>query len=163
MVLATNYLNEELVDILTIEGDQEEYFEKVYEKLNQLDYIEDGYLDAIIEREKEYPTGLQTPFLAVAIPHTDPEFIKKPFIYLVKLKSPITFGQMGTTDTKIQVDCTFVLGMEKGEEQLVILQSLMKMFSNEEVMNKLRTVNNERDFYQTVRFFFEKNIKEEKR
>lgn len=152
-MLTTNYLNEELVDILNIEGDQEEYFEKIYQKLNQLDYIEAGYLDAIIKREREYPTGLQTPFLTVAIPHTDPEFIKKPFIYLVKLERPIVFGQMGTTDTKIQVECTFVLGMEKGEEQLVVLQSLMKMFSNEEVMNRLKTVEGEQELYQIVSNF----------
>lgn len=160
MVLAQNYLNEELVDVLDIQGGQKEYFQLVYQKLNQLNYIEDGYLDAIIEREKAYPTGLQTPFFTVAIPHTDPQFIKKPFIYLVKLQKPIAFGQMGTTDTLIDVDCTFVLGMEKGTDQLVVLQRLMKMFSTEEVMNKLKMVNEVHAFYQIVSEFFNTTIKE---
>lgn len=160
MVLTKNYLNEELVDIFDIQGEQREYFQKIYQKLKQLNYIEGDYLNAIIEREKEYPTGLQTPFFNVAIPHTEPQFIKKPFIYMIKLKTPIAFGQMGTTDTLIDVDCTFVLGMEKGADQLVILQNLMDMFSNEEVMNNIRMANEEQGFYQIVSNFFNTNIKE---
>ncbi|MBP1043784.1 PTS sugar transporter subunit IIA [Vagococcus sp. BWB3-3] len=160
MLLTKNYLNKDLVDIFDIQGGQEEYFAAVYQKLNQLDYIEDGYLGAIVEREKAYPTGLETPFLSVAIPHTDPQYIKKPFIYMVKLEKPIVFGQMGTTDTEIQVTVTFVLGVEKGDDQLVVLQSLMKMFADERVMTQLKEVKEVTGFYQIVCDFFNNTIKE---
>ncbi|MGZ7153780.1 PTS sugar transporter subunit IIA, partial [Streptococcus pyogenes] len=52
-------------------------------------------MSALLDRESHFPTGLKTKFLNIALPHTDPEVIKKPFIYIVRIDNPITMLQMG--------------------------------------------------------------------
>lgn len=148
------YLHKELVAILDEENGQAEYLHLIAEKLKDQGYVEDSYEEAIIQREKEFPTGLQTSSIGVAIPHTDPQHIKKPFISILKLKTPVRFGQMGTIDQFVDVSYLFMLGFEKGEHQLILLQNLMKMFTDEEAMEKLINSNDEAEIYQIVTDYY---------
>lgn len=150
------YFGEDLADIITLDGGQDEFFSYIFQKLKQNNYVEESFLVALKAREKEYPTGLQTQFMGVAIPHTDPQHIKKPFIFITKLKNPIKFGQMGSVDELVEVHYTFVLGFDKGEQQLVLLQNLMKMFSDEEIMNQLSDVDSEKEMYTIVKQYYTK-------
>lgn len=43
------------------------------ERLAQAGYVDGSFCEAVLEREKKYPTGLKTKTHAVAIPHADPE------------------------------------------------------------------------------------------
>ncbi|WP_170924685.1 PTS sugar transporter subunit IIA [Candidatus Enterococcus clewellii] len=151
------YFSEDLADIIDVEGGQDEFFSYIFQKLKQKDYVEESFFDALKEREKDYPTGLKTHFMGVAIPHTDPQHIKKPFIFITKLKKPIQFGQMGSVDEKVEVHYTFVLGFEKGEQQLVLLQNLMAMFSDEGTMNQLSEDVSEKEMYAIVKQYYINN------
>ena len=57
-------------------------------------YVADTWLDAIRERERAYPTGLACQELGVAIPHADPCHIIKPYIAVVRPKTPVAFEPM---------------------------------------------------------------------
>lgn len=148
------YLHRELVAILDEEAGQAEYLHLIAEKLKDQGYVEDSYEEAITQREKEFPTGLQTSSIGVAIPHTDPQHIKKPFISILKLNKPVRFGQMGTIDQFVDVSYLFMLGFEKGEHQLILLQNLMKMFTDEIAMEKLINSNDEAEIYQIVTDYY---------
>ena len=52
--------------------DRFEFFNKMSEILVEKGYVKDTWLDAILTREKNYPTGLQFEHIAVALPHVDP-------------------------------------------------------------------------------------------
>lgn len=148
------YFNEELADIIEVTGGQEEFFSYIFQKLRQKDYVEESFFEALKERERDYPTGLKTHFMGVAIPHTDPQHIKKPFIFITKLKQPIQFGQMGSTDEQVEVHYTFVLGFDKGEQQLVLLQNLMAMFADEGIMTQLAEDVSEKEMYAIVKQYY---------
>ncbi|WP_321387837.1 PTS sugar transporter subunit IIA [uncultured Enterococcus sp.] len=148
------YFNEELADIIEVKGGQEEFFSYIFQKLKQKDYVEESFFEALKERERDYPTGLKTHFMGVAIPHTDPQHIKKPFIFITKLKQPIQFGQMGSVDEQVEVHYTFVLGFDKGEQQLVLLQNLMAMFADEGIMNQLAEDVSEKEMYAIVKQYY---------
>ena len=75
-------------------ADRQEFFEKLAERLAERDLIQDSWLEAICEREKNYATGLSFPSVQVAIPHVDPEHIKRPYIAVIKPKTPIVFEAM---------------------------------------------------------------------
>lgn len=148
------YFNEELADIIEVTGGQEEFFSYIFQKLRQKGYVEESFFEALKERERDYPTGLKTHFMGVAIPHTDPQHIKKPFIFITKLKQPIQFGQMGSTDEQVEVRYTFVLGFDKGEQQLVLLQNLMAMFADEGIMTQLAEDVSEKEMYAIVKQYY---------
>lgn len=155
MIITKNMFHSDLVDIYEKDTDFSGLVDFVSQKLSQLNFIQDSYPNALKEREKEYPTGLETPTFAVAIPHTDPTHIKEPFIYIVKLQQEVSFGQMGTTEEYIQAKYAFFLGFNKGEDQLQLLQTLMSMFSNIEVMDALESEINKEKILAIVTNFFE--------
>src|ERR1035437_9385608 len=57
-------------------------------------FVRSGFGEALIAREKEYPTGLPTE-IPLAIPHAYPEYIIKSGVGLALLDPPVTFRQMG--------------------------------------------------------------------
>jgi len=126
---------------------QRELFSNISSIMLKHGYVEKSYLNNVIEREKIYPTGLATPLLNIAIPHTDPIHIKKPFIFITKIEKPLSFGAMGTEDEKIDVNWIFSLGVTHAETQLTILQQLISLFSNENKVKTLISLNNEKDIY----------------
>lgn len=139
MITEKNFFRQELVDFYDGAETKEAFFKQIYEKLFSLGFVNESYLTAIMEREASYPTGLRTASCDVAIPHTDPAHIRKPFIYIVNMQTSVVFGEMGTEDAFVQPKYIFCLGFDKGEDQLVILQELMAMFMNEKVMASLLT------------------------
>lgn len=90
-----------------------ELFDFVGEKMYELGFVKEGYSEALKKREAIYPTALPGPTISVGIPHTDPEFIIKPFIAVIRVNEGIPFIQMGTNDSVIEPKIFFVLGFQK--------------------------------------------------
>lgn len=109
---------------------QRELFEYVSDILEEENYTEDTFFDAIREREKVFPTGLQTDMVNLAIPHTDVLHVKRPFIFVVTLNKPIKFIQMGTFDEWVDIDTVFILGIKEPQEQVGLLSNIMTQFRN---------------------------------
>ncbi len=149
-----SYLKNDLVEICQNELTREELFSRVFTTLLEKNYVEETYLEALNLREDSYPTGLVTPTYNAAIPHTDPEFIKEQFIYIVKLEKPVIFDEMGQEGKKVDVDFVFFLGFNKGEEQLVLLQQLMKLFNDKSAMEELAKANNTEKVFNCINDFF---------
>ncbi len=72
----------------------DELFARLEGELAPRGYIASGWLDAVCTRENAYPTGLAMPAANIAIPHTDPGFVAKPYIAVVKPAAPVTFNAM---------------------------------------------------------------------
>ncbi|MBO0453316.1 MULTISPECIES: PTS sugar transporter subunit IIA [Enterococcus] len=154
MIITDKMFYPELIDVYDGESALDTLVDYAANRLAELGFIETTYQKALKEREREYPTGLQTPSLAVAIPHTDPSHIKQPFIYIIKLANPVTFGQMGTTDEFVSAKYAFFLGFDKGEDQLQLLQKLMAMFMDETVMLRLEKEVDKKEILTLVTQFF---------
>lgn len=102
-------------------------------------YVKESYLQAILEREKVFPTGLPTEGYGVAIPHTDVEHVIKPAIALGILKNPVKFTIMGDTDLNNQVDVKilFMLAIKESHMQLKLLQDIMEIIQDRELLDKI--------------------------
>ncbi len=61
-------------------------------------YVKDTYIDAVLTREKEFPTGLRTMDVHVAIPHCDVGHCLKPGIAVGILLAPAQFIEMAKFD-----------------------------------------------------------------
>jgi PTS system galactitol-specific IIA component len=72
---------------------REEVLEELSNAAINAGYAKPGYYEAILEREEEYPTGLHTPEIKVAIPHADAEWANTPSLTIGLLEHPVIFKQ----------------------------------------------------------------------
>lgn len=113
--------------------------------------VNSGFLPAIIKREKVYPTGLALQDgLGVAIPHTDPDKVKREQLGFISLKKPIEFGQMGDADSKVKVSIIFILCLKSPDKQLNMLKNLMNMFTDMATMKRIKDSTTQDEFLKAI-------------
>lgn len=151
MGVFSELFNEELVFLDYSFRDQHEFFQKISSFLYERGYVKSSFYKAISQREKKYPTGLRIEPFHVAIPHTDPSNIVRPFIAVVRPDHTIQFNEMGMGNGKIEAKFLLVLGLNKGEGQAELLSKLVNLFSNREVMNRLMKEKNEKQIIQLMK------------
>ncbi|PZG13731.1 PTS sugar transporter subunit IIA, partial [Spongiactinospora gelatinilytica] len=71
----------DLVNLNVNATDANELFNLVGEDAHAKGYANADYVEGLKKREQSYPTGLIFQNLELAIPHVDPEYVVKPFIY----------------------------------------------------------------------------------
>ena len=117
---------------------KDELFALLNKHLQEDKVVNDGFLGAIKKREENFPTGLNLESgIGVAIPHTDPEYVNEDQIGFISLNNPIEFRQMGSDTEKVQVKMVFILCLKEAHKQLDMLQSLMTIFGDSQMVNKL--------------------------
>jgi len=100
-------------------------------------YVKNTFIDAIKEREKVFPTGLQIRDVNVALPHTDAEHVMESVILVSVLKKPIEFRLMENNEKKVPVNIVFMLAVHNHEDQLLLLQKLVNFFQKEGKLEKI--------------------------
>ncbi|MDQ0174953.1 PTS sugar transporter subunit IIA [Bacillus chungangensis] len=136
---------EDLIEIEAEYSSQQEMFETICNNLFENGFVAETFKDAITKREEEYPTGILTGKMSIAIPHTDVMHVHKPFIYVVKLKKTLPFIQMGTTDEWIEVENIFMLGIKVPSEQIGLLSLMMDKLQNEQFNNGYNMISSQKE------------------
>lgn len=110
---------------------RDELFSELGARLDAQGYIKDTWYEAVTTRERKYPTGLQTPTLALAIPHADPQYLERPYIAIVKPKVPIEFEAMAGIGDPVDARLIINLGVLRDGGQVEVLQTLMNIFMDD--------------------------------
>lgn len=129
---------------------KEEILDSMSNLLYQTGFVKEGYIQAIKEREKIFPTGLNTTTFGIAIPHTDSKHVNQATIAVGVLKEPVIFQEMGAEEIEVPVRLVFMLAIKEPEKQLETLQSVISLIENEEKMNALVHTKNESDVIQLL-------------
>lgn len=133
--------------IFNVDGDDfKELVNKVSKNLLELNLVTDTYQSALLEREDSFPTGLITQGLNIGLPHTDPEHIIKPFVYVVRSKKPIQIRQMGDNQL-IDVSNFFFLGIKEPSKQVELLQTMMNLFMDMDFVSNYEKSNSEEEAF----------------
>lgn len=115
----------------------EEVLQRVGSFLYQNGYVKDSYTQAIIEREKVYPTGLPTK-PGVAIPHTDSIHTKELAVAVAILDKPVQFYEMGSNKSKmVDVSIVFALSVPNPKEVIQRLQLLFSVIQDPSFLSTL--------------------------
>ena len=131
-----------------------ELFDKLEARLAPMGYIRDTWKEAISERERSYPTGLACEAAQIAIPHTDPVHIAKPYIAVVRPSEPIAFQPMGGLGDEVKASIVINLGILRDGGQVQVLQSLMGIFMDEQrAAEVLRQVTKEGLIESIAKYF----------
>jgi PTS system galactitol-specific IIA component len=104
------------------------------------DYAEEAYIDALLAREEEYPTGLDVPStgVAVAIPHADPDRVNEQAVLLGLPASPIPFYSMDDPGETVDAELVVLLLVTDTEGYSTFLSNLTKLFGDEEFAERTR-------------------------
>lgn len=114
-------------------------------------YAKLSYLQALKDREKDYPTGLDVDGFGVAIPHTAVDHVLKSGVAIATLKQPVTFVQMGTDDETVEVRVIFMLAVTDPNDHIDELQQILAILQDTAVLQKLMNVENAEQIIALIR------------
>jgi galactitol PTS system EIIA component len=117
----------------------EQAINDICQPLIQDQAIKKEYIDAVIEREGKWPTGLPTEPIGVAIPHAEGEsFVLKSSLAIAILKEPIDVVEAGSDGKRnIKAQIIFLLAMKNAEGQLDLLRKLNSIFMQKDYLEKM--------------------------
>ena len=126
-----------------------ELYQKIAKELEKFNVVEASYFKALTEREKEFPTGLNTQYLPIALPHANPENVKKAFIAVVKTAGKVKMKQMGTNED-METNYFFFLGIvkEKQDLQVKLLQRFMQLMNDESFVKSFKKLSKPEEVYE---------------
>lgn len=131
--MAEELLNMESCFVLQAE-DRADMFAQVYKKLLEQGLVAAGFLDQVVEREDDYPTGLASNNLGpelpnLAFPHTEGCFVKRQRVVPIKLLAPVSFKSMVDPSRELPVGFCFMLLDQKADGQAELLAKTMTFLS----------------------------------
>lgn len=115
-------------------------------------YVNEGFLESVMEREKNFPTGLPTA-IGVALPHTEAKYVANEGISILTLKKPVFFSGMGNPKEKVSVEIIFLLAINNPEKQLRSLQTIITIIQNEKVLQKIKSEKDPKIIYNLINQF----------
>ncbi len=105
-------------------------------------YVRESYCDAVLEREKNSPTGVPEEGLGSAVPHATSEHVIKPSMAIAVLKRPVSFNLMGSPDESADVDLIFMLAAGTPQDHIVALGKVISMLMSSEKTDLIRNAAN---------------------
>ena len=91
-------------------------------------YVKEEYIQAIQEREKEYPTGLPSTPPGIAIPHANYEMVNKTTLAIATLKDPVLFHNMENNNEQLPIQIVIMMAIGEPHGQVEMLQKLLESY-----------------------------------
>ncbi len=143
-------LREELIIPGLDAKNSDEIFEALGGELVKQGYCKESYVQALKDREAEFPTGINMGEKGVAIPHTDVSHVNKKGIAIGTLKEPVSFVEMGTDDEYVNAQVIFMLAVdEKGH--LELLQAILGILRDQETLTKLAEAKDAAEIIEIIK------------
>ena len=145
-----NKIRKDLI-FLNMPGDSwKELLENIADCLMAKGVVKESYKQGIIEREKEFATGLPLGEINFALPHTFPEHIVEHAIALIVPRHPVDFVCMGDPDSTVSVSLCVCPLLEKIDENIELLPSLMKFFANQDTILEISRKKTPEEVYDYI-------------
>ncbi len=130
------FIDEAIIETNMTVVDSDSVITIIGKKLMLAGLVNDDFIEAVINREIEYPTGLPTS-IPVALCHTDPEYVKCSFLTVATLEKPVQFHEMGKPDNIQEVKIVFFLGILNKDKHINILKNIMKFIQSEPLLQSI--------------------------
>lgn len=144
-------LDTELVLVDLDVADREEAIRRLAALLDAGGYVEEGFADAALEREKVFPTGLPTEGIQIALPHTEAEYVRTSRLAIGVLRRPVKFQMMGDPDSTVDAAAVFLLAIAEQEAQVTALQQLAELFQDGVTLNRIASATSAEEVYAAMR------------
>lgn len=131
------------IKIIAIESDTWQNVLKIMGNyLYKNNYVKETYINAVIDREKVYPTGLEIPnAINIAIPHADIEHVNKQALLIGILKKPVKFFKMDNPNEQVDVEIVLMTVINDPKGYIKFLSKLTTLIRKEEFVNLAKEHN----------------------
>jgi len=147
--MSTQLLTDEDLILLNFEAkDRKEIIEELGRRVLAKGYICPEFIPKLLEREEEFPTGLETVY-PIAIPHVG-EYCVQPFLAVATTKEPVIFNAMDGSGKELDVRLVFLFGITNPEEQVTVLKRFMFAFNEEKNLKSLIQMEDKRQALQLL-------------
>lgn len=158
----TELIDKDLIFILNAE-EKEDVFKEIYTTLYEKDLVTEDFLNMIIKRENEYPTGMDMSVIDgvdynIAIPHTESYAVKTKKVIPVKLEEEILFNNMINPEESLKVKFLFIILNDGSDEQTGILAKIMDFVTQTKDINTLFEMDSKEEIYKYIQNNFDKEI-----
>jgi PTS system galactitol-specific IIA component len=126
-----------LVRLQVEASDKREAVSVLAEAMRAAGKVRGSFLEAVLEREAAYPTGLPTPGAAIAIPHTDVGHCIESAVAVGTLREAVEFEEMGSPGSALEVRIVFLLSITNPEDHVEWLSRLASAFQSPQLALKL--------------------------
>ena len=157
----TSLILPDFVEVGIEAADKEAAIRSLAALLLDKNYVKDTYIDAVLTREKSFPTGLRTLDVHVAIPHCDVGHCINPGIAVGVLSSPVEFIEMATLDQFVDAKIIFLLAITEPEQQVIWLSRLVNLFQTPGFLDSFSKTKNSETGYQMLLDAFRKEVESE--
>lgn len=113
-------------------------------------YVKDSFPQAILERERLYPSGLPMEGHKIAIPHTDAEHVNESVILFARLEEPVEFSSMGDPDEKIPVRLISMFALKEKKEIGFLLDVLITAYSDNDTLETVLRASSAKEIYDLL-------------
>jgi activator of the mannose operon (transcriptional antiterminator) len=119
-------------------------------KLCDKGYVKKGFIEAVIKREKKFPTGLNT-IIPMALPHTGAEYTVKQGFAIAILKNPVQFAEMANAKNKVPVRIVIIPVLTTQNEENIMFYELLQKCRNPQTAGKLLTAKTAKEIKKILR------------
>lgn len=111
----------------------------------------ESYINALINRESEFPTGIDVDGFGIAIPHTDVSHVNESGIGIATLRKPVKFIQMGTDDEEVETKVVVMLAVDNPQKHLSTLQSILEVLQDKNVLYQLSNAKEKKEVIEIIK------------
>lgn len=130
---------------------QEQVLKQMGQVLVQEGYCKSSYVEALIAREKENPTGLDILGFGIAIPHTDQSHVHQDGLAIGVLDQPVKFIAMGSDDDCLEVRIIFMMAITDPNRHLEQIQALLHIFQDKTVLEQIQDAQTAEEVIQIIK------------
>lgn len=135
--------------ILKLEADtSEEVLSTICAQLLDEGKIKEGYLEALLAREADYPTGLDLGGVNIAIPHTDWQWSNTTQLAIATLAKPVAWRSMEDPDETVEVSMVVMSLFDNPAHQLEALQEIISVVQDQGLVARLVDTDDVREIAQ---------------
>jgi len=148
----TSLIQENRIRVNYFAKDQFAAIEMAAKPLVEQGFVSEGFIEAVMEREKKFPTGLPTS-VGVALPHTEAKFVVNESISILTLEKPVIFAGMGNPKEEVKTEIIFLLAINNPVKQINILQTIITIIQNKNMLKQIKGAEDPKTIYNLINQF----------
>ncbi|EGP5276122.1 PTS sugar transporter subunit IIA [Enterococcus faecium] len=145
------YLNQELVFRNVQAKTDSEVLAFLASEMYKKNYVKEEYIQAIQEREKEYPTGLPSTPPGIAIPHANYEMVNKTTLAIATLKDPVLFHNMENNKEQLPIQIVIMMAIGEPHGQVEMLQKIVGIIQDEPLRQEMIRSGNDTELLELLK------------
>ncbi|MEA5026091.1 MAG: PTS sugar transporter subunit IIA [Erysipelotrichaceae bacterium] len=131
--------------------DSSELYTYINQVLVDSEYVDERFLQAIQKREQDFPTGIKTAKMGIALPHVDADYIKANALLICTLDPAVEFRRMDDVKTKIDVWIAFILLIKDPHIHIDAISQLTSVWQSERILQSIYQASTKAEVMKIIR------------